>query len=116
MSTKKRKAAGVPAEAPAPSSSDAVRRVMVRISEADYLDMTRHFAEAKPGLPLVSVHPAAKRQLTTEQRKKRKAYRQRPDVREKQKAYRASRAKRIREALAKAGAQVRSETDGVTQA
>lgn len=81
-----------------PEQQDEVlHRVSVLISEADLRDMQAHFAEGKPGHPLVAVHPPQTR-LTDAQREYRKAYRQRPEVREKMKAYRAARRKRLREA------------------
>jgi hypothetical protein len=92
--------------APVAAAEGTLKRVMVRISEEDFTAMTQHFAEGKSGLPLVSVHPpsSGKRELTPEARAKRKEYRQRPDVREKMKAYRAKRAARVREALAQLNA------------
>jgi len=91
--------------APAPSSQAqepapvALRRVSVRISADDLAAMQEHFAAGKSGNPLVAVHPpAARKDMSPAQREWRKAYRQRPEVRERNKAYRAERRKRLRAA------------------
>lgn len=88
----------------AKQEGEALRRVMVRISETDYSTMMAHFAEEKDGLPAVTVHAPStgKRELTDEQREKRKAYRNRPEVKDKMKAYRKQRAAKVRALLAHA--------------
>lgn len=80
----------------APPAPPSHRRVMVLISEADLLLMKAAFADKQTAS--VTVHPPATRPLNDDQREKRKAYRQRPEVREKNLAYRKARAKRIRDA------------------
>lgn len=75
----------------------ALRRVTVRVSEADLEELTKRFAAGETAQ--VTVHAGAKgKQLTDAQREWRAAYRQRPEVRERNKAYRRERAKRIRAA------------------
>jgi hypothetical protein len=69
---------------------------MVLVGESDLASMKAAFAEGRSAT--VTVHPPVKQELTEAQRERRKAYRQRPEVREKQKAYRTARAQRIREA------------------
>jgi hypothetical protein len=81
---------------PLVSTTPPHRRVMVLISEADLLLMKAAFADKQTAS--VTVHPPVTRPLNDDQREKRKAYRQRPEVREKNLAYRKARAKRIRDA------------------
>jgi hypothetical protein len=73
-----------------------LRRVAVLISEADVQAMQASFAEGRTAS--ITAHAPAASKLTDAQREYRKDYRQRPEVRAKQKAYRALRAKRVREA------------------
>jgi hypothetical protein len=79
-----------------PSATD-LRRRMVLVSEADLRSMREAFAQQRS--LTVTVHAPQKTELTEAQRERRKEYRQRPEVRAKQKAYRAARARRLREAL-----------------
>jgi hypothetical protein len=74
-----------------------LRRRMVLISEADVQSMKAAFAAGKEAV--VTVHAVPSRGLTDAQREKRRAYRQRPEVKERMKAYRQRRAARLREAL-----------------
>jgi hypothetical protein len=69
---------------------------MVLISEADVRAMREAFAAGHEAV--VTAHRLVPEALTSQQRERRKAYRQRPEVREKQKAYRALRATRLRAA------------------
>jgi hypothetical protein len=79
-----------------PEPAERLRRMTVLITETDLQDMQTHFLEGRPGYPLVSVHPPA----ADAARAYRAAYRKRPEVREKMKAYRALRAARLRNAKA----------------
>lgn len=97
--TKKKKAdpAPPPPVPPTPEgASEALRSMTVRVSEANVAMIQASFAEGRPAQ--VTVHPPTKR--SDSQRAYRKTYRQRPDVRERMKAYRTARRKRLREALA----------------
>jgi hypothetical protein len=71
-----------------------LRRRMVLMSENDLQSMATAFAEGRPAT--VTVYRPHQGPLTEAQREKRKAYRQRPEVREKQRAYRAARTRRLR--------------------
>jgi hypothetical protein len=85
------------AKTPTTTTPTTLRRRMVLVSETDLQSMRTAFAAGTTAT--VTVHPTEKRDLTDEQRLRRKAYRQRPEVRAKQKAYRAARAQKVREAL-----------------
>ena len=98
--TKKTKAAELPAT--------VLRRRMVLVSEADLQSMREAFAQQRS--VTVTAHVPQKMELTDAQREKRSAYRRRPEVREKQKAYRAARAKRIRDAKKAAAPQPASDS------
>jgi hypothetical protein len=74
--------------------AETLHRVTVLVSEADLLSIREAFAQDRTAQ--VTVHMPRTRELTDAQREKRKTYRQRPEVREKHKAYRALLAKRIR--------------------
>src|SRR5262245_46574123 len=88
----------LPAGPPVP-----MRRRMVLVSEDELRKMDTAFAEGREAI-VVTVHAVPPSSLTDGQREKRKAYRQRPEVREKQRAYRRERAKRIRAAKKAAAA------------
>jgi hypothetical protein len=72
------------------------QRRTILISNDDVQRMEAAFAAGREAVVTAYALPTCI--LTDGQREKRKAYRQRPDVREKQRAYRRERAKRIREA------------------
>jgi len=78
-------------------SATALRRRMVLVSEADIQGMREAFAQQRSAT--VTVHAPQKTELTDAQRARRKQYRERPEVKEKQRAYRRARAQRLREAL-----------------
>lgn len=93
---------------PAQEAPATLRRRMVLVSDTDLQSMRDAFAAKQP--VTVTVHPPETQALTDEQRARRKAYRQRPEVREKQRAYRRERAKRLREALRAAAPQPTTES------
>ena len=101
---KKTKTLNVTPDKTASDQPEALRRVMVLVSEADLQAARAAFAEGRSAT--VTVHAPVRSALTDAQREKRRAYRQRPEVREHMKAYRVLRNKRLREALA----QPQSET------
>jgi aryl-alcohol dehydrogenase-like predicted oxidoreductase len=105
MTKRKQKKTDVPttptAAVAAPSvQPDGLRRVTVRLSEAD----ANALQTANGQGVTVTAFASTAKGLTDAQRTSRKAYRLRPDVRAKQQAYRAARAKRIRAAKAAAKA------------
>jgi hypothetical protein len=80
-----------------PVDATVLRRRMVLVAESDLQSIRDAFAAKQP--VTVTVHPPEKQALTEAQRERRKAYRQRPEVREKQRAYRSERSKRLRAAV-----------------
>ena len=80
-----------------PDEQPILHRTYVLITTSDLRIVQEHFAEGRPGLPLISVHPPRSR--TTDKAKAyRQAYRQRPEVKAKMREYRKQRAARLRAA------------------